>query len=559
MKRLSAFVVLLLAAVCYGQDVPAAVDSSRFLQARLQEVGGAFGEHDYRKAVTILEDLRTWPQVRQDRGVRQGVLYNLACGYSRLGEREKALGFLREAVDAGFADFDLLDKDSDLDSLRGTKDFAPVRAEVARRHSFWENSFMATPYRDTLSASERAAGLSRLWAEIKFNFIYFDRVPGLNWDSLYTAYLPRALEPQSTLEYYKLLSQMAAQLHDGHTRVNEPPPLYDSILYQPALRTRLVDEQVIVVQVSDPALSKMGIRPGAKILQVDSQPVRDYATEHVAPYVSASTPQGAAVQVYDYELLLGPKNSTVDLELQDGNGKPFVRTLKRDHSLMAMLPSGVEYRRLPGNMAYVAIRSFGLADIVARFDSLWNSLAQAEALILDLRENGGGNSGPAFDILGYLTADSFDIIRWDALDYRPLNRARGGGVEKYEEPQVRWAANGTKHFDRPAAVLIGPRTGSAAEDACATFRAMKRGVLVGEATNGSTGQPLIFSLPGGGNATVCTAHCTYPDGSEFVGIGVLPDIEARATISDIRNGRDPVLDAAVKQLKRPVTETRGSR
>ena len=85
---------------------------------------------------------------------------------------------------------------------------------------------------------------------------------------------------------------------------------------------------------------------------------------------------------------------------------------------------------------------------------------------------------------------------------------------------------------------------------------MKRGVLVGEATAGSTGQPLVFSLPGGGNATVCTAHCTYADGSEFVGVGVQPDIEARATIKDVRGGRDPVLDAAVKHLKNTVSEAR---
>jgi C-terminal processing protease CtpA/Prc len=85
---------------------------------------------------------------------------------------------------------------------------------------------------------------------------------------------------------------------------------------------------------------------------------------------------------------------------------------------------------------------------------------------------------------------------------------------------------------------------------------MKRGVLVGEATAGTTGQPLVFSLPGGGNATVCTAHCTYADGSEFVGIGVQPDLEVRAMMSDIRSGRDPVLDAALKHLKRAVSDAR---
>ena len=556
MKRFSIALIFVLAAAAYGQDTSASADSARLLQARLQDASRSFREQDYRKAVTILEDLRIWPQVRLDRSVQQGVLYNLACGYSRLGETEPALGFLREAVGAGFEDFDLLEKDNDLDGLRGMEGYQTVRAEVARRHSFWENSFMATPYRDTLTAAERAAGLSRLWAEIKFGFVYFGRVPELNWDSLYTAYLPRVMESQSTREYYQLLCAMVAQLHDGHTRVNVPPPLYDSVLYQPALRTGLADERVVIVQVEDPALRKAGIRPGVEILRVDGMPVRGYATQRIEPYVSASTPQGAAVQVYDYGLLLGPENSAVDLELRDGIGKPFVRTLKRNCRLISMLPQGVEYRRLPGNIAYVALNSFGQESVVAKFDSLYEKLAAAEALILDLRENGGGNSGLAFDILGYMTADSFDIIRWEALDYRALARARGEGIAKYEEPPVRWPANGTKPFAKPVAVLIGPRTGSAAEDACAVFRSMKRGVLVGEATAGTTGQPLVFSLPGGGNATVCTAHCTYADGSEFVGIGVQPDIEVRAMISDIRSGRDPALNAALKHLKGAVSNAR---
>ncbi|MFH1011869.1 MAG: hypothetical protein V1784_11635 [bacterium] len=60
---------------------------------------------------------------------------------------------------------------------------------------------------------------------------------------------------------------------------------------------------------------------------------------------------------------------------------------------------------------------------------------------------------------------------------------------------------------------------------------------------------LVFFLPGGGNAFVCTAHCFYPDGKEFVGVGVLPDIEVRSTVKDVRTGKDPVLDAATNQLQ----------
>ena len=41
----------------------------------------------------------------------------------------------------------------------------------------------------------------------------------------------------------------------------------------------------------------------------------------------------------------------------------------------------------------------------------------------------------------------------------------------------------------------------------------------------------------------------YPDKSETQQIGILPDIEVKSTIQGIRQGRDEVLEAAIKYLK----------
>jgi hypothetical protein len=59
-------------------------------------------------------------------------------------------------------------------------------------------------------------------------------------------------------------------------------------------------------------------------------------------------------------------------------------------------------------------------------------------------------------------------------------------------------------------VLTSARTYSAAEDFVVAFDAMQRGRIVGEATGGSTGQPLLFDLPGGGKARICTKRDSYP-------------------------------------------------
>lgn len=58
-----------------------------------------------------------------------------------------------------------------------------------------------------------------------------------------------------------------------------------------------------------------------------------------------------------------------------------------------------------------------------------------------------------------------------------------------------------------------------------------------------------FSLPGGGGAGICTAACWYPDGRSFVGAGIQPNIRVRPTVADVRSGRDPALEAALKHLR----------
>ena len=80
---------------------------------------------------------------------------------------------------------------------------------------------------------------------------------------------------------------------------------------------------------------------------------------------------------------------------------------------------------------------------------------------------------------------------------------------------------------------------------------MDRGLIVGEPTGGSTGQPLVFKLPGGGTARTTSKRDRYPDGiKEFVGTGVIPDIVVERTIDDIRSGTDRALETAVEAIKK---------
>lgn len=92
-------------------------------------------------------------------------------------------------------------------------------------------------------------------------------------------------------------------------------------------------------------------------------------------------------------------------------------------------------------------------------------------------------------------------------------------------------------------MLIDARTFSAGEDTAAAFKLMKRGPIIGSASGGSSGQPLELSLPGGGSARICVKRDVYPDGSSFVGVGVLPGyFWLEPTVASVP-GTDPVLDS----------------
>src|SRR4051812_37493908 len=92
-----------------------------------------------------------------------------------------------------------------------------------------EKSAFKTPFRENIGDDEKAAGLSRFWSEVKYNFANFDLVPGLEWDALYLEYLPRVRATKSTLEYYRVLTELCARLKDGHTNVVPPAELTDEL------------------------------------------------------------------------------------------------------------------------------------------------------------------------------------------------------------------------------------------------------------------------------------------------------------------------------------------
>ncbi len=83
-------------------------------------------------------------------------------------------------------------------------------------------------------------------------------------------------------------------------------------------------------------------------------------------------------------------------------------------------------------------------------------------------------------------------------------------------------------YDGPLQILISQNTMSAAEDFTAMFKGNKRATLIGEPTYGSTGTPCMIPLRCGGRAQVVSVGYRLLDGTEFIGKGIMPDVEMDA-------------------------------
>ena len=556
--------LLLLGALPLLAQAPMSESEARSLyDTRNQEIQKLWREKKWDKAVPILQEIVAMPGMMRISEIRFDARYNLACGYSLLGQKEKSLALLREIVADTAIDPGQIERDSDFDNIRSEPGYKEILAAARPRWEaqmrFWDSPALGTPYKENLSEEEKIAGLVRFWSEAKYNFAWFEKVPDLDWDAKMIEYLPHVRSTKSTLEYYRVLMEFAALLKDAHTNVYPPRQLQDDLWSRPAIGITLVEGRVLVTRVlGDKTLSATGVRRGVELITIDSLPVREYAARFVTPVVTASSEQDRERRAMVYDLLGGPRDSKVRLQFCDESGKTFEVTTARltDSELDkrdTRPPKGrFEFRMLDGDrIAYVALNTFGEPDIVTDFEKAWPEIRKAPALILDVRTNGGGNSGFGSEILAYLVVKGGPAEAARLPLYRPTYRAWGRLGQGRDWETETWSVDARtgQGYKGPIVLLTGPGTFSAAEDFAVSFDMLKAGIIIGEPSAGSTGQPLSFRLPGGGSGRVCTLQCRYADGREFVGVGVQPKIHVTPTVADFRAGKDTVLESAEGYLR----------
>ena len=178
-----------------------------------------------------------------------------------------------------------------------------------------------------------------------------------------------------------------------------------------------------------------------------------------------------------------------------------------------------EVKVIDGNVGYVDIRSFEPVELAgSKVSSVMDILKDSDALIIDLRENRGGN--PA--MVQYICSYFFDQpILLNSFYWR-----RGDYVEEF------WTLSnisGKKRPKVPIFILTSGSTFSAGEEFAYDLQALKRATIIGETTAGGANPGITFRINQRFSIFLPTGRAINPiTGTNWEGFGVEPDIRIEA-------------------------------
>jgi C-terminal processing protease CtpA/Prc len=198
--------------------------------------------------------------------------------------------------------------------------------------------------------------------------------------------------------------------------------------------------------------------------------------------------------------------------------------------------------KLNNDIGYIRLVDFGWEGLPDRFDLALASLDGIRALILDVRDNGGGSDGISSAVLGRLTPRT--------VAYRVTRLRNGPGHGDFAPPDTGYIFPEGRRFDGPVAVLTNRRVFSSAEDFVLGAKALPQALVVGDTTGGGSGRPIYRELPNGWTFRLSQWIEYDLEGRSFEGVGIPPD----STIHNETLNVDRILEEAYGILSERVRQ-----
>lgn len=364
------------------------------------------------------------------------------------------------------------------------------------------------------------------WKALADNF-YDSQYHGADWNAVRTKYAPLVPHCATREDLYTLITLMLGELNASHLGIsgNLPTPsestadlglLFDDTFPGPGLK-------VAEILKRGPADKKgFGLKVGDVITHIDR--VELTAAVNVSKLLNGKAGEGVLLTlasepgkgVRRVEVVAVTRDRTSDLM--------YDRWVAKNAEAVAKLSGG--------KLGYIHIPSMDDAGLDAFVRSLYSDCFDKEAIILDVRYNGGGFTHDK--VLNYL----------NGKEHTRFVQRDGGDGFVLRDNDRKWA--------RPLVVLTNNRSYSDAEIFPHAFRASGLGKVVGQATGGlviGTGSTRLidgstFRLPRTGVFTNKNENMDK--------VGVRPDVAVEITADDWAKGTDSQIAKAVEVLSADV-------
>jgi carboxyl-terminal processing protease len=279
-----------------------------------------------------------------------------------------------------------------------------------------------------------------------------------------------------------------------------------------------------------------GMRAGDVILEVDGVSTEGLDLDEVVGRIKG--PEGTQVMLKVYRVSTSSASSTTTtagyIDGDDGDGGSSTTTTTEEGSNTAdishLSPGGEakEFRltrktidiptterellRVDGKkIAHISLFTFSDGSASALREEVRAAVEseRVDAVILDLRSNGGGLLSEAIDVASIFIKEGVIVTTEGLHSRKEVYRATGGAYSEVE-----------------LIVLVDPYTASASEIVSGALQDEGRAVLVGETTFGKGLVQSIESLSNGGALKVTTAVYLTPSGRDINDKGIAPDVVA---------------------------------
>jgi len=397
------------------------------------------------------------------------------------------------------------------------------------------------PHREP-DAGTRILALFRLWNIIEYWFPYRDLLDD-DWPSVLREALPRMVRATDRDAYSRELLAVIVRVGDGHANLfplDGVRPPHGTCRWPVGLR--FVEGRATVSKILEGSAGEgeggtEGLEIGDVVETVDGRSV-EALVEEWKPYYSASNP-AARLRGIVRSLPRGPCGESVLGIERRGETKSL--TVER---LADLKPGpdfddrpGPTFQRLSEDIAYLK-----LSDVRAR--DIGGYLEQA-----------AGTRGLVVDVRNY-PAESVIHALGSRLIEEPTPFARFTAGDPDNPGAFTWTESmslqpaGPRYPGR-VAILVDEVSISHAEFTAMALSAGPRAVVVGSTTAGADGNVSRIPLPGGLRTAISGIGVFYPDKTPTQRVGVRIDIPASPTVEGLREGRDEVLEAALRHLLGP--------